>query len=106
MKTYLAVLAIAAHVPLAAAQQSVPRSGPADPAAPAPAFQYDSAFSNYRGFREAPLAPWRDVNDEVARVGGHIGIISGLHGGQGSTRPDAKPTAGNSAPGSESGKPR
>jgi hypothetical protein len=106
MKTYLAALAIAACAPLAAAQQPAPQSGPADPAAPAPVFQYDSAFSSYRSFREEPLAPWRDVNDEVARVGGHIGILRGTPGGHGSAKPGAIPPAGNAAPGSEKGRPR
>jgi len=97
MKTYLAVLAIAAHVPLAAAQQSAPRSGPADPAAPASAFHYDSAFSNYRGFRESPLAPWRDVNDEVARVGGHVGILRSQSGGREQVVPSANMNHGDAA---------
>ncbi|MDH3286632.1 MAG: hypothetical protein OEP48_02735 [Betaproteobacteria bacterium] len=106
MKTYLAALAIAACAPLATAQQPAPRSGPADPAAPAPVFRYESAFSGYRGFREEPLAPWRDVNDEVARVGGHIGIMRGTSGGHGSAKPGAKPPAGNTAPGGEAGRPQ
>lgn len=106
MKTYLAVLAITAYAPLAAAQQPGPRGSPADPAAPAPAFQYESAFTDYRGLRETPLAPWREVNDEVARVGGHIGIMRGPHGRHGSTRPGTKPAAGNASPGSEAGRPQ
>lgn len=48
---------------------------PADPSAPAPAAGYKSAFENYRGYREEPLSDWRAVNDEVGRVGGHVGIF-------------------------------
>ncbi len=106
MKTYLAVLAIAAYAPLAYAQQSAPRGDPTDPEAPAPVFHYESVFSGYRGFREEPLAPWRDVNDEVARVGGHIGIMRGTPAGHGSAKPGAKPAAGNAVPGGEAGRPR
>lgn len=106
MKTYFAALAIAACAPLAAAQQPASPSGPADPAAPAPAFQYESAFSGYRGFREEPLAPWRDANDEVSRVGGHIGIMRGTPGARGSAKPGATPPAGRAATGSEAGRPR
>jgi len=72
---FIAVIALAAHGPLAAAQPAASNTNPADPAAPVPALQYESAFTDYRGFRETPLVPWRDVNDEVARIGGHLGIV-------------------------------
>ena len=89
MKSYLAVALIAACAPLAAAQQQA-RPSPADPAAPVPAFRHDSAFAGYRGFREEPLAPWRDANDETARAGGHVGIVGGAHG---ASKPTSKPPA-------------
>lgn len=72
---FIAVIALAAHAPITAAQPAAARHDPADPAAPAPVFQYESAFKGYRSYRETPLAPWREVNDEVARVGGHLGIF-------------------------------
>lgn len=84
----IAVIALAAHGPLAAAQPAALHTNPADPAAPAPALQYESAFKGYHGFRETPLAPWRDVNDEVARVGGHLGIVRGQIGGAERAAPD------------------
>jgi len=83
MKTLFEIAVLAAVAPFAAAQQQ-PRPEPANPTAPVPAFKYDSTFAGYRGFREEPLAPWRDVNDEVARAGGHIGIVGGAHGGHAS----------------------
>lgn len=76
MKRFIVIAAIAALAPHAAAQQQA-KPQAADPAAPAPAAKYESAFSGYRGYREEPLATWRDVNDEVARAGGHIGILRG-----------------------------
>jgi hypothetical protein len=45
------------------------------PAAKAPAVTYRSAFEDYRPYREQELASWREVNEEVARVGGHIGVM-------------------------------
>jgi hypothetical protein len=48
---------------------------PADPSAPAPPVSYKSAFESYRGYREEPLADWRAVNDEVGRIGEHVGIF-------------------------------
>lgn len=91
MKTLFSIAVLAAVAPFAAAQHE-PRPEPANPAAPVPAFKYDSTFAGYRGFREEPLAPWRDVNDEVARAGGHIGIVGGAHGGHASGHPAVKPT--------------
>lgn len=89
MKTLLAIAVLAAVAPFAAAQQTRPE--PTDPATPVPAFRYDSGFAGYRGFRDEPLAPWREVNDDVARIGGHIGIVRGAHGGQAKPPAEAKP---------------
>lgn len=66
----------------AAAQQD--NKHPASPAAVEPSPEYASAFDGYRPFRDEKLLPWREVNDEAARVGGHIGIFRGGHAGHGS----------------------
>ena len=87
---FIAVIALAAHAPLAAAQPAADRHDPADPAAPAPAFQYESAFKGYRSYRETPLAPWREVNDEAARVGGHLGIFRAGPAASGASRGGAQ----------------
>ena len=103
MKPYIALAALLALATHAAAQQPAAVPNPTDPAAPVPAVKYDSAFSGYRGFREEPLAPWRGVNDEVARVGGHVGIVGGAeHHAPAGGKPEAKspPPAGGSTPGS------
>jgi hypothetical protein len=34
-----------------------------------------SALKAYRPYRDAERSGWREVNDEVGRVGGHIGIL-------------------------------
>jgi hypothetical protein len=41
-------------------------------AAPPP---YRSAYEGYRPYAEEPLAPWREVNETVERVGGHVGVL-------------------------------
>ena len=61
---------------VAAAQDAAPRN-PADPSFAVPAPSYDSAFSGYARQRDEKIAPWREVNDDVGRVGGHIGILRG-----------------------------
>jgi hypothetical protein len=102
MKSTCALAVLAALAPQAAAQPAAPKPHPADPAAPVPVVKYESAFAGYRGFREEPLAPWRDVNDEVARIGGHIGIMRGAGSQAPATgRPPARPTtpAAGSKPG-------
>ncbi len=88
----IAVVALMAQTPLAAAQPAAARPDPANPQASAPVFQYESAFTNFRGFREAPLAPWRDVNEDVARAGGHVGIF------RGAGTPSRAPTPATSGP--------
>lgn len=55
--------------------QSEGRKDPAKPEARVPAVTYRSAFEDYRPYREQEVAPWREVNDEVARIGGHLGIL-------------------------------
>ncbi len=69
----------------AAAQQAKP-AHPADPAAPAPAVGHDSAFAGYNKFRDEKLSDWRNVNDEVGRVGGHVGILRGDKGAAGAPK--------------------
>jgi hypothetical protein len=36
---------------------------------------YRSAFEGYRPYVEETPAPWREVNDTVGRVGGHMGVL-------------------------------
>jgi len=92
--TCLTIVLMATPV-LAGAQQKA-RPDPADPAAAAPAPTYDSVFKTYVPQREVKPAAWKDINDEAARIGGHVGSIrqSGLpgavHGG--------KPSAGSASP--------
>lgn len=74
----LALYSATLLLPVAAfAQQPTARANPAAPDAAVPAVKYESAFAGYTPYRDEKLAPWRDVNDEVARVGGHIGIVGG-----------------------------
>ena len=93
MKAYIAMMAAAAIAPHAAAQR---QPQPTDAGTTVPAPRYESAFAGYRGYRDEPLAPWRDINDEVMRAGGHIGI---LKSGQAASalKPQRKPAA--TAPG-------
>jgi hypothetical protein len=75
----------------AAAQRPTVNAGPADPAAAVPPVKYESAFTGYAPYREAKPAPWRDVNDEVARIGGHIGIMrEAARGGGAPGKPETK----------------
>jgi len=76
VKNLQTTVAWALFAPLAAFAQTAARPDPADPrlrTPPPPAA--DSAFAGYRSYRDEPMAPWREVNDEVGRVGGHVGIL-------------------------------
>ena len=85
MKTYL-LLAVSGALALDAAAQgrspTIPQ--PADPAALVSAATYQSTFQGYTPWREPEIAPWRELNDEVGRVGGHGSIFgTGGHAGHG-----------------------
>jgi len=59
-----------------------------------PEAPYNSAFKDYQPFRAQNLAPWRELNDEVHKAGGHLGIFSSRTGvPQASTAPTAPATA-------------
>ena len=51
---------------------------PTDASATVPPASYRSAFEGYRPAAEEPIADWRALNEEVAAVGGHIGIMKGV----------------------------
>lgn len=69
--------ALAMVVAGAAAAEKAPPPSPADPTGRAQPAQYRSAFADYRRYDEPEIADWRAVNDEVGRVGGHLGIVRG-----------------------------
>jgi len=63
----LVAAGVAASGAPAVAQTATPQaSGPSE---------YRSAFDAYRPFKDQAVASWRDVNLEVARVGGHAGSL-------------------------------
>ncbi len=107
MQLKLAVLccACAAFWLSPAMAQQRTNANPADPRAEVPPARYQSAFTGYQSFRDEKLAPWREVNDEAARVGGHTGIFGGgAHTGHGATKPAAGTPAPAAAPHAMHGK--
>jgi hypothetical protein len=67
---------VAAAVALAAgAAHAQSRPKPDDPRSAAPPPARASAFEGYRPYRDEPPGSWREVNDEVGRVGGHSGVV-------------------------------
>ena len=69
--------------------QSVAAAEPTQPGARVPEARYESSFRDYVPYREPLLATWREVNDEVGRVGGHMGMFGGhgVHAGAKSPKP-------------------
>jgi hypothetical protein len=58
-----------------AGAQSAARPDPADPASRVPEIAYRSAFDGYQKHELSKQIPWREANDEVHRIGGHVGIL-------------------------------
>lgn len=99
--TFATLLYAVALTPLvASAAQPAAAGHPAAPDAPTPPVSYESAFTGYKSFRDEKLAPWREVNDEVGRVGGQAGIFGGAgHAGHGGAKSIANtPTPAAAAP--------
>ena len=89
-KALLAALLIAA-LP-AVARQPMPAA--TDAQASVPPARYESAFPTYAPYEEPQIVPWRDVNDEVARAGGHVRIMGGAAGhGRDDTKKTPAPAA-------------
>lgn len=102
------VLALA----LAAVPGLVPAAEPSpSEKSPPPVPAYGSAFAGYRPLVDEPMRPWRDANDEMGRLAGHMGHIGNEAGA--SPRPEAgnagmpaRPApdnAGAASPGAHSG---
>lgn len=69
-------IAILAALPSIVAAQDRPKPDEAN--APTIPLQYDSAFAAYQAAGDLALTPdknWRAVNDQVGRLGGHMGSI-------------------------------
>ena len=71
------LVAVLCAFALETAGQQASSSRPDDPATATSAAGYQSALQGYTAYREEVLRPWREVNDEVARIGGHVGIVTG-----------------------------
>lgn len=85
-------------MPLLAAAQATTNEAPKA----APPLTYRSAFADYKPYKDAPLANWRQVNDTVAGApggaSGHAGhSMTGMGGMKGMEAP-AAPAPAASAP--------
>lgn len=94
-----AAIVVALALP-AIAQQA---ANPADPAVSVPATQYQSAFGDYRKPQFEQKLDWRQANDAVRDVGGHMGALkdapasTGLNRSSAPAAPAAGPAAGGHA---------
>lgn len=79
------------YAPLTTLAQTARPQDSVDPKAPAPRASYQSAFEGYRPYVDPESAPWRQVNDEVGRLKGHVGHAPKPPAG--AVKPAAKPTA-------------
>lgn len=75
----------------AAAAQAAARPDQAEPKAATAAPSYESAFKDYRPYADPDIGRWREVNEEVGRLNGHVGHVPRQPGVAG--KPAAKPPA-------------
>lgn len=74
----------------AAAQTAAPPD-PADPKAAAQARAYESAFRDYRPYVDPEIVRWRQSNEEMGRLGGHMGHVP--RGTAATDKPGPRPPA-------------
>jgi hypothetical protein len=65
-----------AFVAGSAAAQATARPDPADPKAAVPARPYEQAFKDYRPYADPEVSRWRQSNEEMGRLRGHVGHAS------------------------------
>lgn len=71
-------IALAAAFAGSAAAQQAARPDPADPKATAPSRPaYESAFKGYRPHSDTEVGRWRESNEEMGRLKGHVGHVPG-----------------------------
>ena len=70
MRTFLLCMTLVATSAMAQTAQR----DPADPKQGAPAMPaHEPAFRDYRPYADPEVGRWRQANDEVGRLGGHMG---------------------------------
>ena len=84
---------LAAWLAGSAVAQPPARHDPADPKAAAPSRPYESAFKDYRPYVDPEIARWRESNEEMGRLGGHVGHVPGSVPPRGAAPQPAKPPA-------------
>ena len=90
----------AAVVLLVAGSAAAQESSVLDPKAKNPGVVFRSVFEDYRPFGEQKPVDWRQANDEVRDVGGHLGLAKGQGpGGQTSKPQPGSPEASGGAHG-------
>ena len=93
MLKHAAVAFAAAFFAGAAAGQVPVRPDPADARAAAARPVYESAFKDYRRYADVEPARWRESNEEMGRLNGHMGHVQGSRTGSGTPPPAGKAPA-------------
>jgi hypothetical protein len=71
---YLVAVAALTVTGIATAQQAR-TADPADPSRAVPPVRYQSVFTGFRGQPDDRQTPWPESNNEVRRLGGHVGHV-------------------------------
>lgn len=87
------LFALAAAFAAGAAAEQNAQPHPAEPTAAVKANAYESPLKDYRPWSEPELARWREVNEEVRRLGGHPGHVPQSAPPRGAAPETGKPAA-------------
>ena len=66
---------LSAWIAGSASAQNSARPDPADPKLAVPSRPYESAFKDYRPHVDPEVSRWREANEEMGRLGGHVGHV-------------------------------
>ncbi len=94
IKNVVLVLALLAAPGLAPAAEASPSEK-----SPPQARVHGTAFAGYRPLTDDPMRSWRDANDEMGRLGGHMGHIGNEAGPSDRTVPGSVGTPAYPLPG-------
>lgn len=100
MDTLIKLIVLGLSLAVVSGLAPAAQPSPSEKSPPPARASYVSAFEGYRPLIDEPMRPWREVNDEMGRLGGHIGHAGGEAGTPAPPAPGSAGAQAHSMPGS------